>query len=253
MSILILLRHGQSEWNEKNLFTGWYDCDLTQKGVKEAEFAGKLLLEADLSPKQIYTSLQRRAIKTAEIVMSSFKDEKISLHKKWRLNERHYGDLTGLNKTLAQEKFGKEKLQNWRRGFNTPPPPIREENPFNPNKDLQYSHLSAKNIPKTECLADVVARLIPYWETTIIPALETKEVILISAHGNSLRALCKHLDNINNDEISKLNIPTGMPFIYELNEKFKPKIKKPVLERALDPNLAKEAAEAVMKQADLNL
>ena len=236
MSTLILLRHGQSEWNKQNLFTGWYDCDLTDLGIKEALQAGKLLLEAELVPDVTYSSLQKRAIKTAELVHQSL-NKKMSIHKNWRLNERHYGDLTGLNKSDAKIMFGEQKIQEWRRSYATPPPPISPENRFNPNNNDAYLDLPKKLIPLSECLADVVDRLIPYWHSNIAPELKSGKKVLIAAHGNSLRALCKHLDKIGDEEIVKLNIPTGVPFIYELDEELNPKIKKPVLERAIDPKL----------------
>jgi 2,3-bisphosphoglycerate-dependent phosphoglycerate mutase len=247
MPTLILLRHGQSQWNQKNLFTGWYDCDLTDAGTEEALQAGKLLIEADLIPDVIYSSLQKRAFKTAELVNQCF-NKKTLIHKSWRLNERHYGDLTGLNKTNAREKFGEEKIHEWRRGYNTPPPPISPENQFNPNNDVQYMDLPKESIPLSECLADVVDRLIPYWQSNIAPELKSGKKVLIAAHGNSLRALCKYLDGIGDNEIAELNIPTGIPFIYELDNELIPKTKKPVLERALNPQIAQVKAEAVRKQ-----
>jgi len=247
MPTLILLRHGQSEWNQQNLFTGWYDCGLTDTGIKEALQAGKLLHEAELIPDVTYSSLQKRAIQTAELVNQSL-NKKIPIHKNWRLNERHYGDLTGLNKSDAKLKFGEEKIQEWRRGYNTPPPPISPENHFNPNRDEAYINVPKESIPLSECLADVVDRLIPYWHSDIRPELKSGKKVLIAAHGNSLRALCKHLDKIGDKEIVKLNIPTGMPFIYELDDELNPKIKKPVLERALDPETARTQAESVEKQ-----
>ena len=247
MPTLILLRHGQSEWNQQNLFTGWYDCDLTDLGIKEALQAGKLLLEAELIPDVTYSSLQKRAIKTAELVHRSL-NIKIPILKNWRLNERHYGDLTGLNKSDAKIKFGEQKIQEWRRGYNTPPPPISPENHFNPNSNEAYVDLPKESIPLSECLADVVERLTPYWYSNIAPELKSGKKVLITAHGNSLRALCKHLDKIGDKEIVKLNIPTGMPFIYELDDELNPKIKKPVLERAIDPQTARTQAESVKNQ-----
>ena len=247
MPTLILLRHGQSEWNQQNLFTGWYNCDLTNIGIKEALQAGKLLHEAGLIPDVTFSSLQKRAIKTAELVNQSL-NRKIPIHKNWRLNERHYGDLTGLNKLDAKVKFGEEKIQEWRRGYHTPPPPISPENNFNPNTDDTYANVPKESIPLTECLADVVDRLIPYWNSDISQDLRSGKKVLVAAHGNSLRALCKHLDKIDDKEIVKLNIPTGMPFIYELDEELNPLIEKPVLERALDPKTAQTQAESVKKQ-----
>ncbi|HJM37617.1 MAG TPA: 2,3-diphosphoglycerate-dependent phosphoglycerate mutase [Acidimicrobiales bacterium] len=247
MPTLILLRHGQSEWNQQNLFTGWYNCDLTNIGIKEALQAGKLLDEAGLIPDVTFSSLQKRAIKTAELVNQSLNRE-IPIHKNWRLNERHYGDLTGLNKSDAKVKFGEEKIQEWRRGYHTPPPPISPENNFNPNTDDAYANVPKESIPLTECLADVVDRLIPYWNSDISKDLRSGKKVLVAAHGNSLRALCKHLDKIDDKEIVKLNIPTGIPFIYDLDEELNPLIEKPVLERALDPKTAQTQAESVKKQ-----
>ena len=247
MPTLILLRHGQSEWNQQNLFTGWYNCDLTNIGIKEALQAGKLLDEAGLIPDVTFSSLQKRAIKTAKLVNQSLNRE-IPIHKNWRLNERHYGDLTGLNKSDAKVKFGEEKIQEWRRGYHTPPPPISPENNFNPNTDDAYANVPKESIPLTECLADVVDRLIPYWNSDISQDLRSGKKVLVAAHGNSLRALCKHLDKIDDKEIVKLNIPTGIPFIYDLDEELNPLIEKPVLERALDPKTAQTQAESVKKQ-----
>ncbi len=247
MPTLILLRHGQSEWNEQNLFTGWYDCDLTARGIDEAIQAGELLLQSDSTPDVIHSSLQKRAIKTAQLVNRSI-SKKIPIYKNWRLNERHYGDLTGLNKSEAKIKFGEQKIQEWRRGYNTPPPPISPENNFNPNTDDAYANVPKESIPLTECLADVVDRLIPYWNSDISKDLRSGKKVLVAAHGNSLRALCKRLDKIDDKEIVKLNIPTGIPFIYELDEELNPLIEKPVLERALDPKTAQTQAESVKKQ-----
>ncbi len=247
MPTLILLRHGKSQWNEKNLFTGWYDCDLTDSGIEEALHAGKLLLETGLEPDVIHSSLQKRAVRTAELVNQCF-ESKAFINKNWRLNERHYGDLTGMNKAEARKKFGEEKVQQWRRGYRTPPPPISQENKFNPNNDDRYKEIPKESIPMSECLADVVDRLLPYWQSNIAPDLESGKSVLVAAHGNSLRALCKHLDKIGDDEISELNIPTGMPFIYELDEALNPKNKKPVLERALDPDSAYLKAESIKRE-----
>ena len=247
MPTLILLRHGQSEWNEQNLFTGWYDCDLTARGIDEAIQAGELLLQSDSTPDVIHSSLQKRAIKTAQLVNRST-NKKIPIYKNWRLNERHYGDLTGLNKSEAKIKFGEQKIQEWRRGYNTPPPPISPGNRFNPKNNEAYKDLPEELIPLSECLADVMNRLLPYWFSDIVPDLKSGKKVLIAAHGNSLRALCKHLDKIKDEEIVKLNIPTGMPFIYELDDELNPKIEKPVLERAIDPEAALVRTESTEKQ-----
>ncbi|HJP16651.1 MAG TPA: 2,3-diphosphoglycerate-dependent phosphoglycerate mutase [Acidimicrobiales bacterium] len=245
-STLILVRHGQSEWNATNQFTGWYDCDLTSQGVEEASNGAQLIKEAGLLPDAIYTSLQKRAIRTADIILEELDCEEIPIQRSWHLNERHYGDLTGKDKAAVRKEFGDDQLHAWRRGYNTPPPPISENNPFNPNNDPQYEGLS--DIPLTECLADVVERLLPYWKKDILSSLEGGKTVLIVAHGNSLRALCKYLDAISEDEIADLNIPTGAPLVYHLNEDGFPSQSMPVLERSLDEEVARAAAEAVARQ-----
>ncbi|MBC8194680.1 MAG: phosphoglyceromutase [Acidimicrobiia bacterium] len=247
MPTLILLRHGQSEWNASNRFTGWYDCDLTSLGEQEARAGAGLLAAAGILPDVVHTSLQKRAIRTANLALDVLDRAWIPVRRDWRLNERHYGDLTGLDKAETKKRFGAEQLQAWRRGYSTPPPPIAEDNPFNPNTDPRYSELA--DPPLTECLADVVARLVPYWESAIIPDLESGKVVLLAAHGNSLRALCKHLDGISDDGIVDLNIPTGDPLLYELDNHMKPVDDIAVLERSLDPEAARAAAEAVARQA----
>jgi len=230
-SKLVLVRHGQSKWNATNQFTGWYDCDLTKQGEEEALNGGRLLKEAGIYPDVTYTSLQKRAIRTADILLGAMSCQEMVFHRSWRLNERHYGDLTGKNKDAVRKEFGDDQFHAWRRGYNTPPPPISEKNPFNPNNDPQYEGLT--DIPLTECLADVVARLVPYWETDIFPSLGGGKTVLVVAHGNSLRALCKYLDSISEDEIPDLNIPTGIPLIYELDTNGKPIKTLPVLHRLL--------------------
>tara|TARA_B100000287_G_scaffold383573_1_gene389433 strand:- start:75 stop:785 length:711 start_codon:yes stop_codon:yes gene_type:complete len=231
VSKLVLVRHGQSEWNAKNQFTGWYDCDLTKQGEEEAFNGGRLLREARIYPNVTYTSLQKRAIRTADILLGAMDCLEMIFRRSWRLNERHYGDLTGKNKDAVRKEFGDDQFHAWRRGYNTPPPPISEKNPFNPNNDPQYEGLT--NIPLTECLADVVARLVPYWWTDIFPSLSGGKTVLVVAHGNSLRALCKYLDSISEEEIPDLNIPTGIPLIYELDTNGKPIENLPALSRLL--------------------
>ena len=245
MPTLILLRHGQSTWNATNQFTGWYDCDLTPQGEAEAQAGARLLADAGLLPDVVHTSLQVRAIRTAELALAELGRSWIPVRRDWRLNERHYGDLTGLNKAETRERHGAEQLKAWRRGYATPPPPISDDNPFNPNDDVRYASIEP---PLAECLADVVARILPYWDDAIAPDLQAGRTVPVTAHGNSLRALCKHLDHIGDDEISELNIPTGIPLIYELNESFQPVDDCSVLERALDPESARTAAEAVNRQ-----
>ena len=246
MPTLILLRHGQSTWNATNQFTGWYDCDLTPQGEAEAQAGARLLADAGLLPDVVHTSLQVRAIRTAELALAELGRSWIPVRRDWRLNERHYGDLTGLNKTETRERHGAEQLQAWRRSYATAPPPISDDNPFNPNDDVRYASIEP---PLAECLADVVARILPYWDDAIAPDLQAGRTVLVTAHGNSLRALCKELDDISDNDITELNIPTGTPIRYELSDNLKPVEAKAVLERSLDPEAALDAAETVARQA----
>ena len=246
MPTLILLRHGQSTWNATNQFTGWYDCDLTPQGEAEAQAGARLLADAGLLPDVVHTSLQVRAIRTAELALAELGRSWIPVRRDWRLNERHYGDLTGLNKTETRERHGAEQLQAWRRSYATAPPPISDDNPFNPNDDVRYTSIEP---PLAECLADVVARILPYWDDAIAPDLQAGRTVLVTAHGNSLRALCKELDDISDNDITELNIPTGTPIRYELGDNHKPVEAKAVLERSLDPEAARDAAETVARQA----
>ena len=248
-ALLILLRHGQSQWNASNQFTGWYDSHLTPTGEAEARASGKALAEAGLRPDIAHTSLQTRAIRTAELALAEMDRAEVPIKQDWRLNERHYGNLTGLDKSETRQRFGDEQLNAWRRGYRTTPPPIADDNPWNPNRDPRYAHLAPEEIPKSECLADVVKRLMPYWHDAVVPDLLAGRVVLISAHGNSLRALAKHLDHIDDDAIAGLNIPTGMPLVYELGADMMPLEAKTTLARSLDPAAAAEAAAAVAKQA----
>ncbi|GGK50714.1 phosphoglyceromutase [Nocardia camponoti] len=238
---LVLLRHGESEWNALNLFTGWVDVHLTDKGVAEGKRAGELLKEADLLPDIVFTSLLRRAIMTADNALNAADRLWIPVIRDWRLNERHYGDLQGKNKEQVREQYGQEKFMEWRRSYDVPPPPISPDNPYSQAHDLRYAGIK---VPKTECLKDVVERMVPYWDETISQELLTGKIVLVAAHGNSLRALVKHLDNIPDDEISKLNIPTGIPLVYELDENMRPV--KPA--RYLDPEAAAAGAAAVANQ-----
>ena len=244
---LVLLRHGQSAWNATNQFTGWVDCGLTPQGIDEAVAGGVLLAKAGILPDVLHTSLQDRAIHSAELALRAIDRSWIPVHRSWRLNERHYGDLTGLDKAATREKFGDEQLHAWRRGYDTPPPPIADDNPHNPNDDPRYADLD--EVPRTECLADVVERLGPWWEESAAPDLNAGRTVLVTAHGNSLRALCKLLDGISDDDIADLNLPTGTPIVYELGDDLRPVDAKPVLERSLDPETARAAAEAVARQA----
>ena len=248
MPSLILLRHGESEWNASNRFTGWYDCDLTSTGEQEARNAADLLAAAGILPDVVHTSLQKRAIRTANLTLDVLDRAWIPVRRDWRLNERHYGDLTGLDKAETRERFGSEQLQAWRRGYSTPPPPTHATTtPSTPTPTPRYAELS--DPPLTECLADVVDRLVPYWGSAIVPDLEAGKVVLVAAHGNSLRALCKYLDSISDDDIVDLNIPTGDPLVYDLDPDMRPRTSVPVLERSLDPAAATAAAEAVARQA----
>lgn len=241
---LILVRHGESQWNEKNLFTGWVDVDLNAKGLAEATRAGELLNEAGILPDVLHTSLLRRAIKTANIALDVADRHWIPVHRTWRLNERHYGALQGKDKAQTLAEYGEEQFMLWRRSFDTPPPLIDPENEFAQTHDPRYLDLG-KDLPGTECLADVVTRMLPYWESSIIPDLKTGKTVMVAAHGNSLRALVKHLDGISDEDIAGLNIPTGIPLVYELDSNFKPVV---IGGRYLDPEAAATAAAAVANQ-----
>ncbi len=241
---LILLRHGESAWNEKNLFTGWVDVRLTQKGEQEAVRAGELFKEHNLLPELLHTSLLRRAINTAEIALNEAERHWIPVRRSWKLNERHYGALQGKDKKATLAQYGDEQFQLWRRSFDVPPPPIEDGVEFSQVNDPRYQDLG-NLIPKTECLKDVVQRLIPYWEQEIVPDLKSGKVTLITAHGNSLRALVKHLDGISDQDIAALNIPTGIPLLYELADDFKPITNGG---EYLDPTAAKSAIETVANQ-----
>ncbi len=241
---LILVRHGESQWNEKNLFTGWVDVDLNQKGLGEATRAGELLKEAGILPDVLHTSLLRRAIKTANIALDVADRHWIPVHRTWRLNERHYGALQGKDKAQTLAEYGEEQFMLWRRSFDTPPPLIDPNNEYAQTHDPRYADLG-KNLPGTECLADVVVRMLPYWESNIVPDLKAGNTVMVAAHGNSLRALVKHLDGISDDDIAGLNIPTGIPLVYELDRNFKPVVPGG---KYLDPEAAATAAAAVANQ-----
>ncbi len=238
---LILLRHGNSEWNQKNLFTGWVDVGLTDQGRAEAKRAGELLKESGLEPKLLFTSRLKRAIHTAEIALAEADLSWLDVIRDWRLNERHYGALQGKDKAQTLEEFGAEKFQTWRRSFDVPPPEIEAGSEFDQSADVRYEGIE---VPKTECLKDVLDRMLPYWEQTIQPELASRGSVLITAHGNSLRALVKHLDGISDDEIAELNIPTGIPLHYELDENFKPLGPG----KYLDPEAAAAGAASVANQ-----
>ena len=232
-SRLILLRHGQSQWNLENRFTGWFDVGLTEKGIEEATAAGALLLASGIRPDVVHTSLQTRAILTANLALSACEQLWVPVRRSWRLNERHYGGLTGLNKQETVEFHGEEKVQEWRRGYSLAPPPMVPDHPYNPNTDIRYESVPEDLLPTTECLADVVERLIPYWESQLASDLREFQTVLVAAHGNSLRALVKHLEGIPEDAITDLEIPTGAPIVYELKTDLTPLKSIPISDRYL--------------------
>lgn len=250
-STLILLRHGQSTWNAENLFTGWWDADLSELGRTEAAAAGRQMADAGLRPDIVHTSLQTRAIRTADLALDEMGLLWLPVKRHWRLNERHYGDLTGRNKAQATAEFGEDQVKVWRRSYDTPPPPITDANEYNPNTDPRYAQVPGDVLPRSECLADVVDRMLPYWFDAIVPDLAHDGTVLVAAHGNSLRALVKHLEGIGDDAIAGLDIPTGVPLVYELDGDARPATTTTdVLDRALgDPEAIRAAADAVAKQA----
>ncbi|MBO5493001.1 MAG: 2,3-diphosphoglycerate-dependent phosphoglycerate mutase [Pyramidobacter sp.] len=242
---VIFLRHGQSQWNLENRFTGWTDVPLSEKGVEEARAAGKLLKEEGFSFDAAYTSTLKRAIKTLWLVLEEMDQMWIPVTKDWRLNERHYGALQGYNKAEMAEKVGEAQVKVWRRSYDVPPPALTADDPRYPGSDPRYKNLSAAELPLTECLKDTVARVLPYWNDVICPQIRAGKSLIIAAHGNSLRALIKYLDNVSDEEIIGLNIPTGIPLLYELGDDL-----RPVSHRYLgDEDAAKAAAEAVANQA----
>ena len=241
---LVLLRHGESDWNAKNLFTGWVDVDLTEKGRAEAVRGGELIREAGLLPDVVHTSLQRRAITTACLSLDAADRHWIPVKRSWRLNERHYGALQGKDKKQTLEEYGEEQFMLWRRSFDTPPPPLDDSSEFSQARDPQYADLG-EELPRTECLKDVIDRFLPYWESEIVPDLQSGRTVLVAAHGNSLRALVKHLDGISDEDIAGLNIPTGMPLVYRLDESMAPTVAGG---EYLDPEAAAAAAAAVANQ-----
>lgn len=250
-STLVLLRHGQSTWNAENLFTGWWDADLSDQGRQEATNAGHLLADAGITPDIVHTSLQTRAVRTANLTLDAMGLLWLPVKRHWRLNERHYGDLTGRNKAEATAEYGEEQVKIWRRSYDIPPPPTTAGNEFDPNTDPRYAQVPVDALPRSECLADVVARMLPYWFDAIVPDLTDGRTVLVAAHGNSLRALVKHLEGIADADIAGLDIPTGVPLVFELNEDARPAhAVDHVLDRALgDAEAIKAAAAAVAAQA----
>ncbi|GAA2552083.1 phosphoglyceromutase [Pseudonocardia hydrocarbonoxydans] len=242
MGTLVLLRHGQSVWNAENLFTGWVDVPLTETGEQEARRGGELLREAGLLPDVVHTSLLRRAISTAHLSLDACDRHWIPVKRDWRLNERHYGALQGKDKKQTLAEFGEEQFMLWRRSYDTPPPEIEPGSEFDQTGDPRYAGVP---VPRTECLKDVVTRFLPYWESEVVPDVAAGKVVLLAAHGNSLRALVKHLDGISDADIAGLNIPTGMPLRYDLDDDMRPTVPGGTY---LDPQAAADAAAAVAAQ-----
>ncbi|OGU59207.1 MAG: phosphoglyceromutase [Ignavibacteria bacterium RBG_13_36_8] len=243
---VVLVRHGESTWNKENLFTGWTDVDLTEKGIEEAKHGGKLLKEEGYTFDIVFTSVLKRAIRTMDIVLDEMDLMWLPIVKSWRLNERHYGALQGLNKAETAEKYGKEQVMLWRRSYDVPPPALDESDEIYPGRDPRYKDLDKKDIPLTESLKLTVERFLPYWHDTIAPTIKNGRKVLIVAHGNSLRALVKYLDNVSEEEIVNLNVPTGVPLVYELDYNLRP-IKHYYLG---DPAEIEKAISAVAKQIE---
>jgi len=249
-STLVLLRHGQSTWNLENLFTGWYDSDLTDQGRAEASAAGPAMAAAGVAPTVVHTSMQTRAIRTANLALDGMDRLWVPVRRSWRLNERHYGALQGMDKKETTEKYGKDQVFEWRRSYDVPPPKLELDDPRHPRFDERYASLPADVLPASECLADVVDRMLPYWYDGIVPDLRAGNTVLVVAHGNSLRALIKHLDAISDADIADVNLPTGIPIRYELDDAMVPTKRLALTDRYLgDAEAAKAAAEAVARQA----
>jgi 2,3-bisphosphoglycerate-dependent phosphoglycerate mutase len=242
MKTLVLLRHGESEWNSKGLFTGWVDVSLSPAGQEEARAGGRLLRQAGIAPAVVHTSVLTRAIQTANLALEEAGLLWLPVRRSWRLNERHYGALQGKDKAATRAEFGDEQFMLWRRSYDVPPPPIADDDPLSQAGDARYAGLPTDIRPRTECLKDVVERMLPYWYDAIVPSLSAGPVLVV-AHGNSLRALVKHLDRIGDAEIAELNIPTGIPLKYELDDDL-----RPISSSYLDPDAAAKAAEAVKNQ-----
>jgi 2,3-bisphosphoglycerate-dependent phosphoglycerate mutase len=245
MGTLILLRHGESEWNSKGLFTGWVDVGLAEKGRQEAAAAGRMVADAGLRPDVVHTSVLTRAISTANTALEAAGLSWLPVSRSWRLNERHYGALQGKDKAQTREEFGDEQFMTWRRSYDVPPPPLADDDPLSQSADPRYGLLPPELLPRTECLRDVVLRLLPYWYDAIVPDLAAGRTVLVVAHGNSLRALVKHLDGISDAAIAELNIPTGIPLLYELDEEYRPTVAGG---QYLDKEAAAAAVEAVKNQ-----
>ncbi|HEX6878562.1 MAG TPA: phosphoglyceromutase [Nocardioidaceae bacterium] len=242
---LVLLRHGESDWNAKNLFTGWVDVPLTEKGRAEAIRGGSLIADAGVLPDVLHTSVLRRAITTADLALDECDRHWIPVKRSWRLNERHYGALQGKNKKETLEQYGEEQFMLWRRSYDTPPPPIADDDSWSQIGEARYADLPDEIVPRTECLKDVVARMLPYWYDAIVPDLRAGQTVCVAAHGNSLRALVKHLDDMSEEAVVSLNIPTGIPLVYKLDGDMRP------LQRGgeyLDPEAAADAIKAVANQ-----
>ena len=239
---LVLLRHGESEWNAKNLFTGWVDVPLSEKGVEEAKRGGTMLTEAGVLPDVVHTSLLRRAITTANLTLDEADRHWIPVKRHWRLNERHYGALQGKDKKQTLAEFGEEQFMLWRRSFDVPPPPIEPGSEFSQDADPRYA---GESTPATECLKDVLGRALPYWQDAVVPDLRDGRTVLVAAHGNSLRAIIKHLDGVSDEAIAGLNVPTGIPLLYELDDDLSPTVPGG---RYLDPEAAAAAISAVANQ-----
>jgi 2,3-bisphosphoglycerate-dependent phosphoglycerate mutase len=247
---LVLVRHGESEWNRLNLFTGWNDADLSEKGIVEAGRAGNDLVEAGIEPDVLHTSRQVRAIRTANLALDAAGRLWIPVRRSWRLNERHYGDLQGKNKKETTDEWGAEQVKIWRRAYDVAPPKLDLDDPRHPRFDPRYADLPPDVLPASECLKDVVERMLPWWFDAIVPDLRAGATVLVAAHGNSLRALIKHLDGISDDDIVELNLPTGVPIRYELGDDFRPLSDMDVLDRVVgDVEAARSAAAAVSNQA----
>ncbi len=244
MHKLVLLRHGESEWNQENRFTGWHDVDLTAKGEEEGRRSGQLLKDEGFAFDVVYTSLLKRAIRTMWLALEELDQTWVPVHREWRLNERHYGALQGLNKAETAAKHGEDQVLIWRRSYDIPPPALDPDDERHPGKDRRYANLPAENLPLSECLKDTVDRFMPLWQDTIAPMVQDGKSVLIVAHGNSLRALAKYLDGVSEDDIVGLNIPTGMPLVYDLDADLKP------LDRRYlgDPEAVAKAMEAVANQ-----